>query len=1058
MLKRTNTLAKQIRREGVGKNPKLEEEYCRLLMQRRRMLQTYELAKKDGERMPDVGHAGTKKALRAVPFNAAPTIYLIGATDTPSTARDLAVSLSSAGIEALACADTPEALATATMLHEVLGSPLAVAQSGFRSWDRGLLHGQPSEALDTFLVGRDEVIPGGESFNTYHARFMTSLTPLLILVGRGIRHTIGVVTSRENLILAQSWLNSGGNLGDLDDLELDEYAHRIIEPGSVLRLSFTAEGWEGEFIRPLQEESPVVLAKGRASRKPMPGQLGMDFDEEAHPRAEAGEHGKYKGGEFVPKEHPASEWAKNLDVPVIPRDKGPGDLGREFANYNPESGVIYTNNEWKEHFTKYQRYGVPFGEAVITHEKMHHLWHIAFGGLREGGNPEWRAAIEALEKIPWSGTVDFHPRNNPVERAVETLAVHTINPDLLSDAEREWAQGIKEQAYARRNAETLTLYRQGSPVGRSGAGTFYTFDPNRLAGKAKRYEKTFLNIHEVPAAMHDLFAGNPSEALRRQWLPHLNPHDVWLKHGKELGHKSAVDTGDWLVAHAAHERGHDGIRYEGLEMQSLLDGFEPHDLFSKLHEQKTVDPREDWKENGVRSQAFKAWFGDWENNPKMASKVVDATGKPQETHEVESSKVTDETGAARIVYHGTSKGTFTHFNPAFVNPASLVGPGFYFTEDKEVAETYQDKDATPNVTLSRKLTKKDMSRAKAWVLLQLEDRKKLHPDDINELRRLKGFTDFNRALEVMMADSHGKQNMTTKLLEHLNEHVPIHSIKNADGGRQTFALYLNIRRPWDADAKMSHAEFNDLFDRLPAGGVVKSADPEEWKEQREYLRAQIQKHDMKRITLYGSLGGQSGTEEWNGRRRTEINNALQEMGYDGVTHQGGHYAGRGKKLHKVWVAFKPEQIKSAENEGTFDPTTADIRKSLGPFVPPDMPRWQVRPKGDEPRYLPLNAVEDRDKLRGMVATMEDGTWEWDKPIICSGDQLMTGSHRYHAAKATGQKIPLKDFGEVCAEGGIDFEKEWRARAEPYGGWISNVSNVIRLFPPGLAEKYGIELG
>jgi hypothetical protein len=38
----------------------------------------------------------------------------------------------------------------------------------------------------------------------------------------------------------------------------------------------------------------------------------------------------------------------------------------------------------------------------------------------------------------------------------------------------------------------------------------------------------------------------------------------------------------------------------------------------------------------VRTKAFKDWFGDWENNPEHASKVVDENGEPL------------------VVYHGTN--------------------------------------------------------------------------------------------------------------------------------------------------------------------------------------------------------------------------------------------------------------------------------------------------------------------------------------------------------------------------------------------------------------------
>ena len=36
----------------------------------------------------------------------------------------------------------------------------------------------------------------------------------------------------------------------------------------------------------------------------------------------------------------------------------------------------------------------------------------------------------------------------------------------------------------------------------------------------------------------------------------------------------------------------------------------------------------DYQENGTRAEAFKDWFGDWENDPENASKVVDENGEP----------------------------------------------------------------------------------------------------------------------------------------------------------------------------------------------------------------------------------------------------------------------------------------------------------------------------------------------------------------------------------------------------------------------------------------------
>lgn len=76
----------------------------------------------------------------------------------------------------------------------------------------------------------------------------------------------------------------------------------------------------------------------------------------------------------------------------------------------------------------------------------------------------------------------------------------------------------------------------------------------------------------------------------------------------------------------------------------------------------------------VRTKAFKEWFGDWENNPENASKVVDENGEPM------------------VVYHGTFNefntfeknrlGENTDFNASDENFAKTAHIGFWFNDKK----------------------------------------------------------------------------------------------------------------------------------------------------------------------------------------------------------------------------------------------------------------------------------------------------------------------------------------------------------------------------------------
>jgi biotin operon repressor len=72
---------------------------------------------------------------------------------------------------------------------------------------------------------------------------------------------------------------------------------------------------------------------------------------------------------------------------------------------------------------------------------------------------------------------------------------------------------------------------------------------------------------------------------------------------------------------------------------------------------------EQWKL--VRTPQFKAWFGDWENDPKNSSKVVDENGEPM------------------VVFRGSKSK-----NPNYIPHKHELSNGIYFSTKKDVAELY----------------------------------------------------------------------------------------------------------------------------------------------------------------------------------------------------------------------------------------------------------------------------------------------------------------------------------------------------------------------------------
>jgi hypothetical protein len=153
-----------------------------------------------------------------------------------------------------------------------------------------------------------------------------------------------------------------------------------------------------------------------------------------------------------------------------------------------------------------------------------------------------------------------------------------------------------------------------------------------------------------------------------------------------------------------------------------------------------------------------------------------------------------------------------------------------------------------------------------------------------------------------------------------------------------------------------------------------------------------------------------------------------------------------------------EATQPSDAQESGDSALAPIAKGVPrEWVPPDMPRWQKGPIAPG-ALLPLNGVEDRNKFHEMLSSMRDGYWTWDAPLVRCGDQLITGSHRYNAARAAGLKPPTVTLDSVFREAGLNFRKLWGENSVPLVSWVSNLCAILPFLPPELVQKYGIDLG
>ena len=172
-------------------------------------------------------------------------------------------------------------------------------------------------------------------------------------------------------------------------------------------------------------------------------------------------------------------------------------------------------------------------------------------------------------------------------------------------------------------------------------------------------------------------APNGEDSIIFQSLLRKNNNDV----NAAIRAKSAIYTknfadkyGDWL-----------GLNNEN-EIATILKKAKANGTFMKAPNGKPTNLTErQWLQ--VRTKAFKEWFGDWENDPENASKVIDENGEPL------------------VVYHGTL-GEFTIFD--FNKLGEVTGQGYYtdhiigekipfdssyaffFTDNKEAAYSYKN--------------------------------------------------------------------------------------------------------------------------------------------------------------------------------------------------------------------------------------------------------------------------------------------------------------------------------------------------------------------------------
>lgn len=336
----------------------------------------------------------------------------------------------------------------------------------------------------------------------------------------------------------------------------------------------------------------------------------------------------------------------------------------------------------------------------------------------------------------------------------------------------------------------------------------------------------------------------------------------------------------------------------------------------------------------IETPNFKSWFGDWQASPESASKVV------------------DETGAPKAVYHGTARPDRVGAN--FRKSRATSGPMSFFTDDPEIASGYakgkQDTSLAYEETDYANWFKKKDGRS----TINLDQAgARMSPSEkqavIEKLRNInmtdEGEIVYQPGGGTIMSDSSfdfylqreakGNPLKLAKQLwlesgqlynqeEQFSKVLQLAGVKGFDADFPTSAypfvykVFLDIKNPLDTSAIPSEivadleATASRIRKRPQSGGAdmwdKNTIAPKDWIER---LKGDIES---------GTTHAWTSIPDW-------VTDRLKAQGFDGIKDTGGKQGG---VTHDVWIPFEETQVKSAiGNRGTFDPSKKNILHGAG---------------------------------------------------------------------------------------------------------------------------------
>ncbi|MBE6412804.1 MAG: hypothetical protein E7036_09690 [Opitutales bacterium] len=410
----------------------------------------------------------------------------------------------------------------------------------------------------------------------------------------------------------------------------------------------------------------------------------------------------------------------------------------------------------------------------------------------------------------------------------------------------------------------------------------------------------------------------------------------------------------------------------------------------------------------VRAPNFKKWFGDWENDPQNASKVVDENGEPL------------------VVYHGTKWNALKEPQGKAIFDIGKSGKsndniskiGFWFTPSKIIADDFSynwygnGEPEILDVFLNLKNPKiyrevdnsEELSKVKKEIENAKNDIKKIEKETprLNQLLGLvprKTFyeteDEYNKAVENYFKTAEGY------LFEKSDAENAIEFIKLKE---KLDLLHFDRRVLENSD---SYDQFRNDLDEFS-----------------DYKYQSISKG----VISYKRGSHLSNFAIYNTNEAVEkLKNKLLNEGYDGVIVKDTVYDAKGHGVSQ-YVAFEPNQIKSAtDNVGTFSQSN-DIRWKVDAKAEADA--WASNPenlKKATDEYLSKQKgqiIVDPDEIRKLVPNYDVSN---NSLFTSAGDKILEVVWAEALKKAPKDKPVVLLTGNPAAGKGTAKERGFLKR-------------------------------